>query len=515
MRLLKLIILLLSILNISVAQIEIKNYTKYVSSPSSSVISDDGQYYYVEHGKGLGVYKINSTTKLLENIQEVKVEGSPNELVLTLDNRFLITADYGEKCLLIYKRNTSDGKLSLHKMYKETINGQGKIFRPSNLVLSPSGRYLFLQSGELLLTLRYENGTLTYHRAHDSEAGNHERVYFSPDNKNVFIGNYHFDPMSTETILTFNDETGEFNVESVLKEKYPIPGSYFDFFGEKRQYLVHPDFYEMAFSPDGKDVYTSASEHYPNGSRSAFIHYRWINGQLKLQKAYYKLPETYKIENIKNLYLDGSGSYFYVLTGGDDSGIHVFKRDESTGSLTFIKSFSKRNNLPKIVTPYRISFSQDNQHIYVSSYFGGNIITLENKNAKPSPPKNKVNKNKPPQPIIDNNTNNTSNTVDNVQKGDCPYPSISSTEMTSIEAQLNDQETEQARYDVALKILQNRCLETLQVLRLARMFEIEYIRLELIKFAYYYTSDIEHFYLLDTLFTNERLKQAFQKSIEG
>ena len=49
MRLIYLILLLLGMLNTAMAQVEIKSYTKYISSPSNSAISEDGNYYYVSH----------------------------------------------------------------------------------------------------------------------------------------------------------------------------------------------------------------------------------------------------------------------------------------------------------------------------------------------------------------------------------------------------------------------------------------------------------------------------------
>lgn len=524
MRLVYLILLLLGMLSTAMAQIEIKSYTKYISSPSNSAISEDGNYYYVSHGKGLGVYKINPQTKLLENIQEIKIERGATNLILTPDNQYVIRTGYSEAMLVVYKRNTSDGKLSLYKKYTETRDGKELMNKVSDFAISPSGRYLFLESDRTLMTLRFEEGAISYVEEHVLERSYHGTVTFSPDNKHVFIGNYHFDGNSHNTILTLDETTGKLQIKGSLSEDYLIPGTTFYIYGEKRQYDVSPKLEYMAFSPDGKDVYMEGSEWYPNGNRSAFMHYRWINGTLTLQKAYYKLPPTFQIETMKNIYLDGSGGYLYILTGGEASGVHVFKRNEDTGALTFVKSFHKKNNLPRIVTPYRASFSPDNQHVYISNFFGGNIVTLENKDGKPSPKKSKPNNNyNQPKPVVhnnvnnnnSNNTNNNSNNNSNTPQSDCQYTPITKTEIVRIEARLKDLETEQARYDYALKALQNRCLETMQVLRLARLFEVEYMRLELVKFAYYYTSDIENFYLLDTLFTNDRLKQAFRKAIEG
>ncbi len=510
MRLSFFILLLLGIINTTRAQVKIKGYTKYISSPSSSAISNDGKYFYVKHGKGVGVYSINPTTKLLENIQELKISGGSSELLVTNDNQFVITTSFSNGVLLIYKRDPSNGKLSLHKKYEQTIDGKGNISKPMDIVLSPSGRYLFVDCDRTLITLRYQNGAVSYVGQHDLKGSYHGKVYFSPDGEHIFIDSYHFDGISSRTILNLNEATGELYVVGSLKEDYPIPGSYYDFFGKQQQYTVTPNLEYMAFSPDGKDVYMDATEGYDNGGRSAFMHYRWIDGKLSLQKAYYELPAKYQLENTKNIYLDGSGGYLYVLTGGDDSGIHIFKRDTQTGALTFIQTFHKKNH-SKIVTPYRLSFSADNKHIYVSNYFGGNVVVLENSNAKPSPRQQQLNTDNKeiPKPIVQQTS------TDDASDYNCPYTAITEVEVSRIEERLNDLETEQARYDFAMKTVQNRCLKTMQVLKLARVFEVEYIRLEWVKFAYYYTSDIENFYLLDTLFTNKRLKQAFKASLEG
>ncbi|WP_052592320.1 beta-propeller fold lactonase family protein [Aureispira sp. CCB-QB1] len=510
MRLFFFILFLIGTIDSSSAQFKIKA-TKYISSPSASVISDDGKYFYLRNGKGVGVYRINPTTKLLENIQELKISGSSSELLLTKDNRFVITTNFSDGVLLIYKRDPSNGKLSLHKKYEQTIDGKGSINKPMDIALSPSGRYLFLAGNKTLMTLRFQDGTATYLRQHDSKGSPHGTIYFSTDGEYAFIAYYGDNSYFGRTILKFNDETGELYVVGDLREDYPIPGSYYYFGRKQKQYTVSANLEYMNFSPDGKDVYMDGTESYSNGGRGAIMHYRWVNGKLVLQNAYYELAVKYQLENIKNICLDGSGGYLYVLTGGDDSGIHIFKRDAHTGALTFIQTFHKKN-YPQIATPYRASFSADNKYIYVSNYFGGNVVVLENSNAKPSPRQQQqlnVDNKETPQPIVQDIPTN------NVSDHDCPYTSITEVEMKRIENQLNGLETEQARYDFAMKTVQNRCLKTMQVLKLARVFEVEYIRLEWVKFAYYYTSDIENFYLLDTLFTNKRLKQAFKASLEG
>jgi len=518
MKLLNLIYFYLIFISIASAQIEIKGYTKYVANPRESVISQDGKYMYLSNGKGLGVYEIDAGTHLLKNIQNEglgKEDGGSSAVVISVDNKFLVTTSYGDNTIYVYKRNSNDGKITLYKSYRNKI-GEINIEKPTSLSISNNGRFICLKSGKKLLTLRFREGDLEYHN--ESKVGYLGKVHFSPDNKHAFVQEYGKIDDCPRTVLEFNEQTGIFQVVTCLQWQIPVAGFYYDVDNNKRSCYVIPQLDEVAFSADGKDVYMLGSHMKESGSAGAFAHYRWVNGELKVQKAYSHLAQEYQIGTLKNIYVDGSGDYLYILTGGDDSGIHVFKRDQGTGALTKVKSFRKRDGLSRIVTSYRMSFSEDNQYAYVSNYFGGNVVVLKNSGAKPSPKKNKPNNNNQPSPIVNNDSNDKSNhNSDNavLQQGDCQYASITTAEITRMEERLSNLETEQARYDYALKTLQNRCLQTVQVLRLARIFEVEYMRLELVKFAYYYTSDVENFYLLDTLFTNDRLKQAFKKSMEG
>lgn len=514
MRLFNLIFLCLGLVNLASAQIEIKGYTKYIENPSESIISDDGQTMYVANGKGLRVYEIDATTHLLKKIQDLE-EGGSGGGVISPDNKFIITTNYGDDAIFVYERNPTDGKLSLYKSYENKI-GQAILEEPSSLSMSNNGRFVCLKSGKKLLSLKFAAGELTYHN--ESDIGYFAKVHFSPDSKHAFVEEYGKIDDCPRTVLSFDEQMGTFEVVACLQWQIPVAGSYYDVDNNKRSCYVIPELQEVAFSPDGKDVYMLGSHMKERGSAGAFAHYRWVNGELKVQKAYSHLAETYQIGTLKNIYVDGSGDYLYILTGGDDSGIHVFKRDQGTGALTKVKSFRKRDGLSRIVTAYRMSFSQDNQYAYVSNYFGGNVVVLKNSGAKPSPKKSRPNKNNQPKPIVNTNPNHNSNNSSNNNNNStnaCQYTSITTEEITRVEERLNNLDTEQARYDYALKALQNRCMETVQVLRLARVFEVEYMRLEFVKFAYYYTSDVENFYLLDTLFTNDRLKDAFKKTVEG
>ncbi|MFK7796300.1 MAG: beta-propeller fold lactonase family protein [Aureispira sp.] len=517
MKLLSFVSLLLLCLGTTHAQFSIQQYQS-IRSPETSAISTDGQYFYVSESNGIIVYKIDATTRKLETLQTIKTKNDRGDVILTPDNKFILASSYGANAVVVYKR-ANDGKLSLHQSY--TNIGQATLKKPMDLVLSPSGRYIFVTCDRTLFTFRFEAGQLTYVEQNTLDGSYHGTVYFSPDNKHVFIEDYKSGtPNCYMPILTLDESTGHLEVVGCLDQNkhYPIPNAYWDFFGERRQYKVSADLDYLAFSPEGKDVYMYGVENHSNGGSAAVMHYRWINGQLTLQKAYYGLEKKYRINGMKNIYLDGSGDYMYVLSGGEDSGIFIFKRNTITGDLTFVQSFEKLKNFPRIITPYRISFSQDNKAVYVSNYFGGNVMVLENKAGKAGPSKKTVVP--PPAPIvnpsidqkpIDNNPSNTVVTTND----NCEFPSIASNELARLENALQALATEQERYDYLLKQLQNRCVQTVQVLRLGRAFEVEYLRLEFVKFAYYYTADLENFYLLDTLFTSTRLKQSFKKYLEG
>lgn len=517
MKLLPLLTILLFVASITKAQFSIQQYTT-LKNPEASVSSADGQFLYASHARGLTVCSISPSSKTLKTVQTIALEGGCQDALITPDQQFILAASFEDNAILIYKRATN-GQLNPYKTYKNVIDGT-RFQQPTALVLSPSGNYLFFNSDRTLFTFRFRAGQLEYITQSTLTRNYHGRVYFSPDNQHVFINNYEEDGSCPLPILTLNEQTGLLETVGCIEEEaYFIPNSYWDFFGERKQHHVKAILDYMSFSPDGKDVYMDGYETSENGGSSSILHYRWINGQLKLQDAYYQLDKKYKINSTKNMYLDGNGDYLYLLIGGSDSGVFIFKRNPSTGALSFVRAFYKVENLPKLVSPHKISFSPDNQAAFISNYFGGNIMVLKNQVGQPSPQKKLLVAPSPPAPVGDysNNTTNqhsNSNPNNSSSNSNCQFPSLQAAELAPLEQQFQNLPTEQAGYDYLLKELQNKCLQTVQVMRLARLLEVEYLRLEFVKFAYYYTTDLEHYYLLDSLFTSTRLKTAFKKYLE-
>lgn len=503
--------------NTVAAQITIKEY-KSLRSPSNSAVSAKGEHFYVSESKGISVFTIDPTTKKLDLLQNIPSEKGLGSVVLTPDNQFVLATGYSDNSIFLYQR-AANGTLKLHQSYVGNI-GRATLKNPHSLVISPSGRYLFVNCDQTLFTFRLQHGQLDYVAENVLTGSYHGRVYFSPDNKHVFISDYGSAQQCYNTILTLDEQTGQLTIVDCLdkNDRYFIPGTFFNALSGPKQHSVRAALEYMSFSPDGKDVYMYATESYDNGGRGAFMHYRLINGKFEFQKAYRELDIKYQLNTIKNMYLDGSGDYFYVLTGSSEAGVFIFKRNRSTGGMTFVKSFRKLDNLPRIGTPYRVSFTPDNKGVYISNYFGANVMVVENKDAQPSPFKRPVQQQDLPRPVVDHSSNHppiNSTTNSNTSTEDCQFPSFSKANFNDLEQALKQLSSDQDRYDLLLKEVQNNCLQTVQILRLARALEVEYLRLEFAKFAYYYTSDLENFDLLDSLFTSNRLQQAFYKYLEG
>ena len=499
------------------AQVRVKGYSTYMKYPDRSEVSRDGKFFYISNSVGVEVFKRSQQTGLLERIHQFKSgrEGL-NEIHLTPDNQFAVVTDYVGNRIIIFKRNATTGKLAVFKSYTNTINGGVNFSKPTHLSMSPNGSYITFSSGEsrdsFLVVAKLKNGNLSLA---EKKMGEYSKVFFSPNGEFALTSrsNAGYECGYNVMKMTANGNLIDIGcLEGMVRTNRLKPNT--NPYRRERQYeSVHLSMHSITFSPDGRDVYMQGS-HFPTDTRShaAIIHFRWMNGQLRRQKNYLDLYKKHGLYSMSNLWLDSSGDYLYVgTTGKENSGVFAFKRNTVTGSLQFQNSLLRKNNLSRLFRAHQASFSPDNKHIYVSSFHGGYVIVLHNPNGKPGV---KTNIDMPKDDIVDDTIIDHDGSVgdDSSDKntGNCNGITVGLNKLNQFEAQLKQQNGEKARLEYALLNFEKYCFQTIQVAHLAQTFQSEYMRLEFVKFMYYYSSDSENFYLLNSLFKNERMKQSLE-----
>lgn len=493
------------------AQLSIKGY-KSIKSPSDIVLSNDNQFMYLLHYLSIGVYKIDPKTKQPQSIQQLSLDAV--DLKLSPDGRFAWVVMRNR--IQSYRVDPNKGTLTLAQTYENTI-GQASIADCDNWVISPSGRFVLFSEDKTLYLLRMNEGRLSYWRQYPLSQQNFGGIAFSPDERWVYING--FESNCELAVVAFDANSGNLQVAQCLERHVDIPGHYYQSLSGRTLHYARPEFDNLTLSPDGKDVYLQGSETIDDNA--VMLHYRWQNGQLNLVKTYRNLYKPLAdSKSIRSLHLDGSGHFMYAFTGSRESGVYTYRRDPNSGALSFVTSFERVKGYARVLRPYKIAFSSDNRHVYIANFFGGNVMILENNAATASPkpllsPQPTITTANPPVPT--NPTNNPSPATSPASSSPvlaCTGNAMDRAALQQLEQQLLSMSSEEARYDYALKELQNHCLEVIQVLRIAKVFEVEYRRLKFVEFMYYYLTDTADYPLLEVLFSNDRLKAAFLASIK-
>ena len=117
-------------------------------------------------------------------------------------------------------------------------------------------------------------------------------------------------------------------------------------------------------SSDGKYVYAAGSL----DNAIALFERNETNGTLKFIKSYKNDdPAISGLIGVQKVYLSPDGKNLYAL-GSDEDAMVVFTRDEMTGELTFLEVYNDGEDLNDFSYPLDIVSNSDGSYIYVTAY---------------------------------------------------------------------------------------------------------------------------------------------------
>jgi 6-phosphogluconolactonase (cycloisomerase 2 family) len=283
------------------------------------VYSLSGQYQLMYTYNKVNAFSRDSVTGKLGFLSSV---GGYNELrdyrgfAMPPDNRHLYVMS-GYQYIYIHERNDTTGKL----VVKPSFQAPDSLEYGSGIALSPDGRHAYVVSGNTdidnyITVYRRDtaSGGLTGVESYGngvngvSSLGRVHRSYVSPDGRNVYtIGE--FDYRSTGGICSFARDSSS----GLLSYKGTVP-----FTG-----------YDLAVSPDGKNVYASSYQSF------LCAYSRDSSGALTLLSTF--VDNQNGVDGLNGAYdLEVSPNGRYVFAAAvRDSSLCYFIRNPSTGNLTF------------------------------------------------------------------------------------------------------------------------------------------------------------------------------------
>ncbi|MDI9365134.1 MAG: lactonase family protein [Flavobacterium sp.] len=303
-------------------------------NPSYLAIAANGKYIYSanEAGKGMqglaSAFTFDKKTGELTLLNQVLVGGNgPCYVSVDKANQWLVTANYVSGSVSVLNLNKNGSIDTLKQLFRHTgssVNVQRQKEPHAHMaVFSPDEKQLFtndLGTDKInIYNFNSANKNLPFTPAADSVifsvAGNGPRhTAFHPTQKLMYVVNE-----LSGTIDVFNYKKHIQNVQTISTDTSNRL--------DKGSADIH-------FSPDGKFLYATNRGSYNN---IVIYSVNAINGTLK----YIGLEPT-RGKTPRNFAIDSTGNFLLVANQNSNSVI-IFKRDKTTGLLTYTSQFETGN----------------------------------------------------------------------------------------------------------------------------------------------------------------------------
>ena len=277
------------------------------------VISPDGKHIYVNSfwDHAVAVFDRDASTGVLTYVERYKdgvsgVDGlnGANAVAISPDGKNVYAVAYWEHGLSVFDRNETDGKLSFKEVFKDNTGGVDGLSRPSDVIVSPDGKQVYVTS-------IFDNAIAVFNRN------------------------------TTDGTLTYMErhKDGLNGVDGVRGAS------------------------GVAISPDGQQVFVAGTN-----DNAIAIFDRNTDGTLNYDNMVQNgVDNVGGIEKVNAIIVDSEGGRVYA-TSAQENSVVVFKRNATTGELTFEKM--QRDGVDEVnglSGANNIALSSDGRYIYTSS----------------------------------------------------------------------------------------------------------------------------------------------------
>jgi len=272
------------------------------------------------------------------------------------DNQHVYAAGYRGNAVTVFRRDGSNGELTLVHVLKDTDPGVDGLEGARSVAVSPLGNHVYVAGyfdGAVAVFSRDElSGELTFvevQRADDPDVfymNGASSVTVSPDGKHVYVAAY-----VNQAVVTFgrNPVTGALTWEDVVIEG---AGDVDGLEGVR----------SVTVSPDGLHVYAGGA----TDDAVAVFSRDETTGELTFVQVYKDTdPGVDGLDRVESVAISPHGDNVYVA-GHDDDAVAVFSRDEFTGELTFMEVHKESDpEVDGLNGAHSVAVSPLGDHVYV------------------------------------------------------------------------------------------------------------------------------------------------------
>jgi len=362
-----------------------KNYALYLEEQSSGIMCRLRSLSWHAGVKYICLYRLLTTMMLFScgsshaavlDFLAVSTNGmnsttglnGVSKMVISPDGKQLYATSQVDHSVVVFSRDSSTGKLSYQNIHQDILAG-GLISGmrvPQGIAISPNGSdiYVAAQGSDNLISFARNSldGSLIMKKIYSRNNGINSLsrpfvVVISPDGAHVYVGTR--DAISQDSLLVFsrNATTGTLKFQNSYDND--IKGN-----------LSINDISGIAMSPRGDFLYTTSTA---DSAISAFARdndpLSATFGDLRFIKSYSHInnPAITGITRTGGIAMAPDGAHIYV-TGSDDNAIAMFKRNQESGELGFIREFKNGSNgISGLAGPFDIILSPNGDQIYISA----------------------------------------------------------------------------------------------------------------------------------------------------
>lgn len=363
-----------------------KNQTNGVNGlnfASSVTISPDGQFLYATaldnqltgffNESAIAVFRRDPTTGKLNFVEaqqddtgDIDGLGGAYSIAISPDGNFLYVAGFDDAAIAIFLRNTTTGELSFVD-FQELNSGVTAI------KISPDGQFLYAVAADQDAVVVFARdpiiGELSFVEVQQDDINDVDgldgaySLNISPDGKFLYVTGI---DDAAITVFERNLISGELSFVEVQRD-------YTDSIDEP----FIP--YSLTISPDGEFLYGSGV----NGVIAVFRR-NTNTGELSLVELQEDAASDAEgLAGVNSITISPNGRFLYAAIFPDDA-VAVFRRDVTTGKLTFIEiQEDNTNGVDGLDGIFSLATSPDSKFIYAAG-FGDSAVAVFSQNTLPT-----------------------------------------------------------------------------------------------------------------------------------
>ncbi|AFY36089.1 beta-propeller fold lactonase family protein [Calothrix sp. PCC 7507] len=332
----------------------------------SVTVSPDGKFLYAAGSKdsAVAVFKRNPDTGKLSFVEVQKdgvggVDGLNYVTSVTVspDGKFLYASGFGDSAVAVFKRNPDTGKLSFVEVQKNNVGGITGLFSVDYVTVSPDNKFLY--------TAAYNDSAVAVFQR-NTDTG---QLSFVEVKKNGIAGITGLGQVSSITVSPDNNflYTTGLNDSAVAVFKRDATTGKLSFVEVKKDGVGGVDglggVFSATISPDGQYLY--AAGYYD----SAVAVFKRDKTTGKLSFVEVKKDGVGGVDGLGGAFsvtISPDGKYVYAA-GRIDSAVAMFARDANTGKLSFLKVQKDGvGSVDGLADAYSVTLSPDGKYLYAA-----------------------------------------------------------------------------------------------------------------------------------------------------